>query len=63
MLVILACIFAEYCEKKLASLTTEDSLRDRFNSDTKKLPSKKKNSLDIPLQRKLFITLLVVVSL
>ena len=47
-------IFVEYCEKKLASLTTEDSLRERLSFDTKKSPNKKKNSLDIPLQCKLF---------
>ena len=47
-------IFVEYCEKKLASLTTEESLHERLSFDTKKLSSRKKNSLDIPLQRKLF---------
>ena len=47
-------ISLEYCEKKLASLTTEDSLRERLSMDTKKVVSMKKNSLDIPIQCKLF---------
>ena len=46
-------ISLEYCEKKLAYLTTEDSLRERFSMDTKKVVSMKKNSLDIPIQCKL----------
>jgi len=54
---------AEYCEQKLASLTTEESFRERLSSDYKRPPTKKKNSLDIPLQCKLFLGVLVVVSL
>lgn len=48
--------FTEYCEQKLASLTTEESFHERLSSDYKYLPTnKKKNSLDIPLQCKLFL--------
>lgn len=56
----ISIFFVEYCEKNLASLTTDDSVRERLSFDTKKLTSKKKNSLDIPLQRKLYFNILVV---
>ena len=52
---ILAYLFIEYCENKRASLSTEESIQERLSLDPKKL-SKKKISLEIPMQRKLFYT-------